>query len=99
MFWTPPSNRSILEKISLGDDLQEGQPSMSTPLIVFDVNETLLDRQTIEPIFERIFADGSAHSGWPPGGERSTAASGDGAAVHTGAGSSDAGAVVWAIRT
>ena len=25
------------------------------PLIVFDVNETLLDLATMEPIFERIF--------------------------------------------
>jgi hypothetical protein len=27
------------------------------PLIVFDVNETLLDLQTMEPTFARIFAD------------------------------------------
>jgi 2-haloacid dehalogenase len=27
------------------------------PLIVFDVNETLLDLQTMEPVFERIFGD------------------------------------------
>jgi 2-haloacid dehalogenase len=27
------------------------------PLIVFDVNETLLDFQTVEPVFERIFGD------------------------------------------
>jgi 2-haloacid dehalogenase len=27
------------------------------PLIVFDVNETLLDIQTMEPTFERIFGD------------------------------------------
>jgi 2-haloacid dehalogenase len=27
------------------------------PLIVFDVNETLLDLQAMEPIFERIFAE------------------------------------------
>src|ERR1700728_875357 len=27
------------------------------PLIVFDVNETVLDLQTMEPIFERIFGD------------------------------------------
>jgi hypothetical protein len=67
--------------------MRERKPSMSAPLIVFDVNETLLDRQTMEPIFERIFCDGSAQSGLPPGGERSTAASGDGAAVRTEAGS------------
>ncbi|MGY8680689.1 hypothetical protein Q2941_23250 [Bradyrhizobium sp. UFLA05-153] len=29
----------------------------AAPLIVFDVNETLLDLQTMEPIFERIFGD------------------------------------------
>ena len=29
------------------------------PLIVFDVNETLLDLQTMEPTFERIFGDRS----------------------------------------
>ena len=34
------------------------------PLIVFDVNETLLDLQTMEPTFERIF------------GEKTTCASG-----------------------
>lgn len=27
------------------------------PLIVFDVNETLLDLRTMEPTFERIFGD------------------------------------------
>ena len=27
------------------------------PLVVFDVNETLLDLQTMEPTFERIFGD------------------------------------------
>jgi 2-haloacid dehalogenase len=30
---------------------------MSTPLIVFDVDETLPDLQTMEPIFERIFSE------------------------------------------
>jgi 2-haloacid dehalogenase len=29
------------------------------PLIVFDVNETLLDLETMEPTFERIFGDRS----------------------------------------
>ena len=27
------------------------------PLIVFDVNETLLDLETMEPTFQRIFGD------------------------------------------
>jgi 2-haloacid dehalogenase len=34
------------------------------PLIVFDVNETLLDLQTMEPIFERIFGDKKAMRLW-----------------------------------
>jgi 2-haloacid dehalogenase len=34
------------------------------PLIVFDVNETLLDLRTMEPIFERIFRDKSAMRLW-----------------------------------
>ena len=34
------------------------------PLIVFDVNETLLDLHTMEPIFQRIFGDKSAMRLW-----------------------------------
>jgi len=34
------------------------------PLIVFDVNETLLDLETMEPTFERIFGDKSAMRLW-----------------------------------
>jgi 2-haloacid dehalogenase len=34
------------------------------PLIVFDVNETLLDLQTLEPTFERIFGEKSAMRLW-----------------------------------
>jgi 2-haloacid dehalogenase len=34
------------------------------PLIVFDVNETLLDLQTMEPVFERIFGDRRAMRLW-----------------------------------
>src|SRR6201985_2426960 len=34
------------------------------PLIVFDVNETLLDLETMEPIFQRIFGDESAMRLW-----------------------------------
>ena len=36
----------------------------SRPLIVFDVNETLLDLQTMEPVFARIFDDKSAMRLW-----------------------------------
>src|ERR1700761_792791 len=34
------------------------------PLIVFDVNETLLDLTTMEPTFERIFRDKGAMRFW-----------------------------------
>ena len=34
------------------------------PLIVFDVNETLLDLRTMEPIFERIFGGKEAMRLW-----------------------------------
>src|ERR1700748_1593536 len=34
------------------------------PLIVFDVNETLLDLETMEPTFERIFGDKGAMRFW-----------------------------------
>ena len=34
------------------------------PLIVFDVNETLLDLQTMEPTFERIFGEKSVMRLW-----------------------------------
>jgi 2-haloacid dehalogenase len=34
------------------------------PLVVFDVNETLLDLTTMEPIFERIFRDKGAMRLW-----------------------------------
>lgn len=37
---------------------------MALPLIVFDVNETLLDLGTVEPTFQRIFADNSAMRLW-----------------------------------
>ena len=36
----------------------------SLPLIVFDVNETLLDLETMEPTFQRIFRDKSAMRLW-----------------------------------
>jgi hypothetical protein len=40
--------------------------NMAAPtLIVFDVNETLLDLETMEPTFQRIFGDKSAMRGSP----------------------------------
>lgn len=35
-----------------------------TPIIVFDVNETLLDITTLNPLFERIFGDAAALREW-----------------------------------
>jgi 2-haloacid dehalogenase len=37
---------------------------VTRPLIVFDVNETLLDLTTLEPTFERIFGDKGAMRMW-----------------------------------
>jgi 2-haloacid dehalogenase len=37
---------------------------VALPLIVFDVNETLLDLQTMEPSFERVFGDKNAMRLW-----------------------------------
>ena len=36
----------------------------ATPLIIFDVNETLLDLETLTPAFERIFHERSAMRMW-----------------------------------
>jgi 2-haloacid dehalogenase len=33
-------------------------------IIVFDVNETLLDLTTLEPVFERIFGDAAVMRDW-----------------------------------
>ncbi|MFT6430103.1 MAG: 2-haloacid dehalogenase [Halopseudomonas sp.] len=35
-----------------------------TPIIVFDVNETLLDITTLSPLFERVFGDGVVLREW-----------------------------------
>jgi 2-haloacid dehalogenase len=43
---------------------QEICPMSDLPLIVFDVNETLLDLETMSPTFERIFDDKSAMRLW-----------------------------------
>src|SRR5580692_6730474 len=47
-----------------GRNEQESHNMPTLPLIVFDVNETLLDLGTMEPIFERIFGDKSAMRLW-----------------------------------
>jgi hypothetical protein len=43
---------------------QESHNMSALPLIVFDVNETILDLETMEPTFERIFGDKSAMRLW-----------------------------------
>jgi 2-haloacid dehalogenase len=42
----------------------EADNMTALPLIVFDVNETLLDLRTMEPIFERIFGEKGAMRLW-----------------------------------
>src|SRR5262249_27495398 len=42
----------------------ERQPTQSRPIIVFDVNETLLDLDTLQPAFDRIFDDPAALRLW-----------------------------------
>jgi 2-haloacid dehalogenase len=44
--------------------MQETRTMAALPLIVFDVNETLLDLETMEPIFQRLFRDKSAMRLW-----------------------------------
>src|SRR5215469_17129321 len=43
---------------------QRGKQLAARPLIVFDVNETLLDLEAMTPTFERIFGDRSAMRLW-----------------------------------
>jgi 2-haloacid dehalogenase len=44
--------------------MEEPTTMAARPLIVFDVNETLLDLQTMEPVFERIFGERQAMRLW-----------------------------------
>jgi 2-haloacid dehalogenase len=44
--------------------LHEGPTSPGRPVIVFDVNETLLDLDALRPIFDRIFSDPAAMRLW-----------------------------------
>ena len=36
----------------------------AAPIIVFDVNETLLDIDTLAPLFERVFGDATVLREW-----------------------------------
>jgi hypothetical protein len=42
------------------DVLIEGRPMRERPIIVFDVNETLLNLDGLRPTFDRIFNDPAA---------------------------------------
>jgi 2-haloacid dehalogenase len=42
----------------------KGLPCPSDPIIVFDVNETLLDLDAIRPFFDRVFRDSAALRLW-----------------------------------
>src|SRR3954467_7771045 len=37
---------------------------MTTPVIAFDVNETLLDLRPLDPVFESLFGDASLRAQW-----------------------------------
>jgi hypothetical protein len=59
------AGKKIVQHSDLRDELwiscnKRSLAMAALPLIVFDVNETLLDLETMEPTFERIFGDKSA---------------------------------------
>lgn len=43
-----------------GSRANESVPMPNQPIIVFDVNETLLDLETMRPAFDRLFDDPAA---------------------------------------
>jgi 2-haloacid dehalogenase len=47
-----------------GPSSSKEEPLPNRPLIVFDVNETLLDLETVTPVFERIFGEKIAMRLW-----------------------------------
>jgi 2-haloacid dehalogenase len=58
--WIPNHAPSI--KIRSREVLESAMPTL--PLIVFDVNETLLDLEVMSPIFERVFGEDTAMRTW-----------------------------------
>jgi 2-haloacid dehalogenase len=54
----------VVDLSDLESNQLECNPMAAIPLIVFDVNETLLDLTTMEPTFERIFRDKGAMRLW-----------------------------------
>jgi 2-haloacid dehalogenase len=65
---TIPLVRRFEVALGGGDGARACKPEFDAmvdlPLVVFDVNETLLDLQTMEPTFERIFGERSAMRLW-----------------------------------
>src|ERR1700723_2530514 len=59
-----PADSRVLPLIAIPLIEPEICPMSDLPLIIFDVNETLLDLETMAPIFERIFDDKSAMRLW-----------------------------------
>jgi 2-haloacid dehalogenase len=57
-------SRTTYEADELGGDNEKEFGMADLPLIVFDVNETLLDLGSMEPTFQRIFNDKSAMRLW-----------------------------------
>jgi hypothetical protein len=59
-----------IRRIAQGTSLPENdspslmESAVSNPVIVFDVNETLLDLSTLSPIFERVFGNPLALQLW-----------------------------------
>ena len=45
-------------------DLNTGAPMRELPLLIFDVNETLLDLETLKPHFKTIFGDAAVLREW-----------------------------------
>ncbi len=67
--WTLAMSMELRSSVSIGVEAfrfatNEGRSMSSQPIIVFDVNETLLDLEAIRPTFDRIFDDPAAMRLW-----------------------------------
>jgi 2-haloacid dehalogenase len=58
------SSRELWLQRQLGNSIKMEILVTGLPIIVFDVNETLLDLETLAPIFERIFGEASILRLW-----------------------------------
>jgi hypothetical protein len=56
--------RAAVVRLIRGPPANERSPVTERPIIVFDVNETLLDLDAIRPTFDRIFGDPAAMRLW-----------------------------------